>query len=201
MTSLRTNVELLQRAKALPPGERDQIVDDAVLEVEELSALVAELVDLATDARRATEDWREVRLDEIVERAAERTRRHHRREVVLELEPTSVRGNAALLERAVTNLLDNAGKWTPPDGRVRVVLADGRLRVLDDGPGVAAADEARLWDRFWRAEGSQDIPGSGLGLAIVREVVEAHGGTLHVANRPEGGLDIGFSLPAPPPPA
>ena len=201
LTSLRTNVELLQRAKALPVGERDQIVDDAVLEVEELSALVAELVDLATDARRATEDWREVRLDEIVERAAERTRRHHRREVVLELEPTSVRGNAALLERAVTNLLDNAGKWTPPDGRVRVVLADGRLRVLDDGPGVAAADEVRLWDRFWRAEGSQDIPGSGLGLAIVREVVEAHEGTLHVANRPEGGLDIGFSLPAPPPPA
>ena len=201
LTSLRTNVELLQRAKALPAGERDQIVDDAVLEVEELSALVTELVDLATDARRATEDWREIRLDEIVERAAERTRRHHRRDVVLELEPTSVLGNPALLERAVTNLLDNAGKWSPPDGRVRVVLADRRLRVLDDGPGVAAADEARLWDRFWRAEGSQDIPGSGLGLAIVREVVEAHGGTLHVANRPEGGLDIGFALPAPSPPA
>jgi len=201
LTSLRTNVELLQRAKALPAEERDQIVDDAVLEVEELSALVAELVDLATDARRATEDWREVPLEDVVERAAERTRRHHRREVVLELEPTTVRGSAALLERAVTNLLDNAAKWSPPDGRVRVVLADRRLRVLDDGPGVTDADRERLWDRFWRAEGGQDVPGSGLGLAIVREVVEAHGGTVHAANRPEGGLDIGFTLPAPSPPA
>ena len=197
LTSLRMNVELLQRAKALPADERGQIVDDAVLEVQELSTLVAELVDLATDARRATEDWREIRLDEIVERAAERTRRHHRCEVVLELEPTTVLGSAGLLERAVTNLLDNAGKWSPADGRVQAVLADRRLRVLDEGPGVAEADQERLWDRFWRADGSQDVPGSGLGLAIVREVVEAHGGTVHAAARPEGGLDIGFTLPAP----
>ena len=201
LTSLRMNVELLQRAKALPADERGQIVDDAVLEVQELSTLVAELVDLATDARRATEDWREIRLDEIVERAAERTRRHHRCEVVLELEPTTVLGSAGLLERAVTNLLDNAGKWSPADGRVQAVLADRRLRVLDEGPGVAEADQERLWDRFWRADGSQDVPGSGLGLAIVREVVEAHGGTVHAAARPEGGLDIGFTLPVPPLPA
>ncbi len=201
LTSLRMNVELLQRAKALPADERGQIVDDAVLEVQELSTLVAELVDLATDARRATEDWREIRLDEIVERAAERTRRHHRCEVVLELEPTTVLGSAGLLERAVTNLLDNAGKWSPADGRVQAVLADRRLRVLDEGPGVAEADQERLWDRFWRADGSQDVPGSGLGLAIVREVVEAHGGTVHATARPEGGLDIGFTLPAPPLPA
>jgi two-component system sensor histidine kinase MprB len=194
-------VELLARAKALPAEERDQVVDDAVLEVEELSVLVAELVDLATDARRVTEDWREIQLDEIVERAAERTRRHHRREVVLKLEPTTVLGSAGLLERAVTNLLDNAGKWSPRDGRVQAVLADRRLRVLDEGPGVAEADQERLWDRFWRADGSQGIPGSGLGLAIVREVVEAHGGTVHAVARPEGGLDIGFTLPAPPPPA
>ena len=198
LTSLRTNVELLARAKALPAEERDQILDDAVLEVEELSTLVAELVDLATDARRSTEDWRELRLDEIVERAADRTRRHHRREVILELEPTTVRGSAGLLERAVTNLLDNAGKWSPPGGQVRAVLVDRRLAVLDEGPGVAESDQARLWDRFWRAEGSQDVPGSGLGLAIVREVVEAHGGTVHAANRPAGGLDVGFTLPAPP---
>jgi len=195
LTSLRTNVELLQRAESLPAEERRQVVDDAVHEVEELSALVAELVDLATDARRATEDWSPVRLDEIVERAAERTRRHHRREVVLQLEPTEVVGSAGLLERAVSNLADNAGKWSPPDGRVQLLLAGGRLRVLDDGPGLAEEDVSRLWDRFWRAEGSQGVPGSGLGLSIVREVIEAHGGTVHAANRPEGGFDIGFTLP------
>jgi two-component system, OmpR family, sensor histidine kinase MprB len=195
LTSLRTNVELLQRAESLPVEERRQIVDDAVLEVEELSALVTELVDLATDARRATEDWSVVSLHEIVERAAERTRRHHRREVAVTAEATTVQGSAGLLERAVTNLFDNAGKWSPPDGRVQAVLTGGRLQVLDDGPGVAEADLVRVWDRFWRAEGSQDVPGSGLGLSIVREVVEAHGGTVHAANRPAGGLDVGFTLP------
>lgn len=202
LTSLRTNVELLQRAGSLPADERRQIVDDAVRETEELSTLVAELVDLATDARRATEEWAEVRLDEIVQRAAERARRRHRLEVVVDTEPTRVTGSAGLLERAVTNLLDNAGKWSPPGGTVRVELRVGRLRVLDDGPGIPEADRARVWDRFWRAEGTQGVPGSGLGLAIVREVVEAHGGEVHVAARPEGGTDIGFTLPpaAPPPP-
>ena len=197
LTSLRTNVELLQRADALPAEERRQIVDDAVREVEELSTLVHELVDLATDARRATEDWQELRLDEVVERAAERTRRHHGVSIDVDLEPTTVLGSQGLLERAVTNLLDNAGKWSPPEGRVRVTLAGRTLRVQDDGPGVAEADLGRLWDRFWRAPGSQEVPGSGLGLAIVREVVEAHGGTVHAANRPEGGLEIGFTLPQP----
>ena len=199
LTSLRTNVELLQRADALPTDERRQIVDDAVREVAELSALVNELVDLATDARRADEEWSEVALDELVLRAVERTRRHHPVEIDVRAEPTPVLGSAGLLERAVTNLLENAGKWSPPDGRVTVALADGRLDVLDEGPGVADADLARLWDRFWRAPGSQGVPGSGLGLSIVREVVEAHGGTVHAANRPEGGLAIGFTLPAPEP--
>jgi two-component system sensor histidine kinase MprB len=200
LTSLRTNVELLQRADALPPEDRRQIVDDAVREVEELSALVNELVDLATDARRADEEWDEVALDELVARAAERTRRHHGVEVEVEADagPTVVHGSAGLLERAVTNLLDNAGKWSPEGGTVRVVLAGGRLDVLDEGPGVADAEVDRLWDRFWRAPGSQDVPGSGLGLSIVREVVEAHGGSVHAANRPEGGLAIGFTLPVQP---
>jgi two-component system sensor histidine kinase MprB len=211
LTSLRTNVELLQRADALPAEERRQIVDDAVREVGELSALVNELVELATDARRANEEWQPVALDEVVARAAERARRHHGVEVDLHTEPTVVHGSTGLLERAVTNLLDNAGKWSPPGGRVLVVLAPDpfagatgsgastRLSVLDDGPGVGEADLARLWDRFWRAEGSQQVPGSGLGLAIVREVVEAHGGTVHAANRSEGGLEVGFTLPQPTP--
>ena len=195
LTSLRTNVELLQRAKALPAEEHDQIVDDAVLEVEELSALVTELVDLATDARRATEDWREVPLEDVVERAAERTRRHHRREVVLELEPTTVRGSAALLERAVTNLLDNAAKWSPPDGTIDVRLAEGALVVSDEGPGIDDADLARVFDRFYRADAARSRPGSGLGLAIVRQIVEEHGGRVIAGRAPSGGAAVGFRLP------
>ena len=197
LTSLRTNVELLQRADALPAEERRQIVDDAVREVEELSTLVHELVDLATDARRATEDWQELRLDEVVERAAERTRRHH---------GVSVGPRSRADHRARQSGPAGAGgdqpprqrrQVEPPGGRVRVTLAGRTLRVQDDGPGVAEADLGRLWDRFWRAPGSQEVPGSGLGLAIVREVVEAHGGTVHAAIRPEGGLEVGFTLPQP----
>lgn len=195
LTALRTNVELLQRAGDLPDAERRQIVDDAVGELEELSALVAELVELATDAGRATEEWSAVRLDEVVERAVDRARRRSRLDIVVSAEVTTVQGSASLLERAIGNLLDNAAKWSPPAGRVEVLLAGGRLTVSDQGPGIAEGDLPHVWDRFWRAADAQDVPGSGLGLAIVREVVEAHGGRVEAANRPAGGAVIGFWLP------
>ncbi len=197
LTSLRTNVELLQRAVDLPPDERQQVVDDAVRELEELSAMVAELVELATDAGRAPEEWTEVHLDHLVEEAVARARRRSRLEVTLEAEPTVIRGSAPLIERAVTNLLDNATKWSPEGGTIQVTLARGLLTVGDEGPGIPDADLGRVWDRFWRAEGTQNVPGSGLGLAIVREVVEAHGGHVVARNRPNGGAEVGFTLPTP----
>ena len=80
------------------------------------------------------------------------------------------------LERAVTNLLDNAAKWSPPDGTVTVRLADGVLTVDDEGPGISDEDLPHVFDRFYRAEESRSMPGSGLGLSIVRQVVERHAG-------------------------
>jgi two-component system sensor histidine kinase MprB len=195
LTSLRTNVELLQRSDGMPEQERRQIVDDAVHELEELSALVAELVELATDAQRSADAWEDVQLDDVVAAAADRARRRTRLTIDVEAEPTTVRGSPHLLERAVANILDNAGKWSPPDGRVVVTLRQGRLTVHDDGPGIREADLAHVWDRFRRGEGTQAVPGSGLGLAIVREVVEAHGGRVFAANREEGGTAVGFTLP------
>lgn len=195
LTSLRTNVELLARAPDLPTDERRQVVEAAAAEVTALSELVAELVELATDARRGTEDWTRLDLAELATAAAERTERRHGVEVVVRATPTPVTGSPHLLDRAVANLLENAVKWRPVDTPIEVVVADGWVRVLDRGPGVADAELDRLWDRFWRAPGSQDVPGSGLGLAIVRDVVEAHGGQVGAANRPDGGLDIGFHLP------
>jgi two-component system sensor histidine kinase MprB len=201
LTSLRTNVELLARAPDLPAEERRQVVEAAAAEVAALSTLVAELVDLATDTRRAGAEWVEVALDEVVAEAVGATRRRHGVEVVVRAEPTTVTGDTAQLDRAVTNLLENAVKWSPAGAPLEVEVAGGAVRVLDRGPGVAEADLGRLWDRFWRAPGSRDIPGSGLGLAIVAEIVGAHDGEVTAANRPDGGLDIGFRLPVAPRPA
>jgi two-component system sensor histidine kinase MprB len=103
------------------------------------------------------------------------------------LEPTTIEGVPSRLERAVANLLENAVKWSPSDGRVDVELRDGELRVRDRGPGIDPEDLDRVFDRFYRAPAARSVPGSGLGLAIVRQVVEEHGGSVSAENAPDGG--------------
>jgi two-component system, OmpR family, sensor histidine kinase MprB len=129
----------------------------------------------------------DVRLDLLVADAVERARRN-RPEVVytVDLEPATVPGVQATIERAVGNLLDNAAKWSPAGGQVEVVVRDGRLTVRDHGPGIADEDLPYVFDRFYRARGARGLPGSGLGLAIVRQVAESHGGDV-VAEQAEGG--------------
>jgi two-component system sensor histidine kinase MprB len=203
LTSLRTNVELLQRADSLPHDERVRIVDDAVEELEELSALVAELVDLATDSRRAAEAWEEVPLSTVAERAAERGRRRRPGPIEVTTDASVVAGNPTLLDRALANLVDNAAKWSGEDDPIDVEVDAGRLSVRDRGPGIPEAERDRVFDRFYRTPGSQDRPGSGLGLAIVDQIVGAHGGTVFIEDPDEGtGVVVGFVLPpAPEPPA
>jgi two-component system sensor histidine kinase MprB len=70
--------------------------------------------------------------------------------------------------------------------------------VLDHGPGVPEGESELVFDRFHRSDEARSMPGSGLGLSIVRDVVEAHGGSVHATNRPDGGADIGFQLPPTP---
>jgi two-component system sensor histidine kinase MprB len=93
------------------------------------------------------------------------------------------------------NLLDNAAKWSPPDGTVRVRLADGVLTVDDEGRGIAEADRPHVFERFWRSEESRSMPGSGLGLAIVAQVVDRHSGTVSVGSSPAGGARLTVQLP------
>ena len=131
--------------------------------------------------------------------AVERTR-HRAPGVLLEpqLEPTTVAGSPDLLLRAVKNLLDNAVKWSPPDGAIEVTTGDGVVIVRDHGPGFAPDDLPHVFDRFYRSLEARKLPGSGLGLAIVKHVAEAHGGTVTAANGPDGGavltLDLAGSL-------
>jgi two-component system, OmpR family, sensor histidine kinase MprB len=186
LTSLRTNLELLARGQPTDPAERQQVLVDLVGQMERLSTLVADLIDLARDEESPL-DVADVRLDEIVLDAVTDVRgRYPRVRFELRSEPTTVRGVRSRLARAVTNLLDNAGKWSPPDGLVDVTVAKGEVAVRDHGPGVAPEDEAHVFDRFWRASNARQLPGSGLGLAIVRDVAEAHGGSV-VLDRPDGG--------------
>ncbi len=186
LTSLRTNVEVLARGDRLSPEEREGILTDVLSQIEELTALLADIVELArgNEPEAQTE---EVRLDLLVEEAIERVRRHApgvRFETVLE--PCIVRAVPFRLARAVDNLLDNAAKWSPPNGVVEVSVRNGEVSVRDHGPGIAEPDLARVFDRFYRAPSARGLPGSGLGLAIVRQVAEAHGGRVS-AERAEGG--------------
>ena len=200
LTSLRTNIEVLARDEALPPGEREQLLRDVTEQLTEMTALIAELVELAR-GDLAPADPEDVRLDLLTAEAIERTRRN-RPGVTFEAElhESLITGVPATLDRAVSNLLDNAAKWSPPGGVVEVTLREGELTVRDHGPGIDEEDLPFVFDRFYRAPAARGMPGSGLGLAIVRQVTEAHGGTV-TAERADGGgtllrLDLTGSLSA-----
>ncbi len=194
LTSLRTNIEVLS-SDALPPEDRERLLKDVVAQLGELTVLVTDLVDLARGDEPAlvAED---VRLDMLVTDAVERARRHAPDRVFFtELEPSLVKGVPARLDRAISNLLDNAAKWSPPGGQIEVRVHDGEVSVRDHGPGIAEADLPYVFDRFYRARAARGLPGSGLGLAIVRQVAGSHGGTVTAERANGGGARLRLSLP------
>ena len=198
LTSLRTNLDLLRQAEgnaALPPEARLELLDDVRGQIEELSALVGDLVELARD-EPMTRVVANVDLAEVVDRAVTRVRRRaHGVSFDVEVDAWPVVGDSSGLERAVTNLLDNAAKWSPADGTVSVRLAEGVLTVDDQGSGIAESDRPHVFERFYRAEESRAMPGSGLGLAIVRQVLDRHGGRIEVSQAPAGGARFSVWIP------
>jgi two-component system sensor histidine kinase MprB len=203
LTSLRTNLDLLTQADrqgGLSEASRNELLEDVRFQIEELTTLIGDLTELARDepARVALE---EIDLAEITERAVQRVRRRASSlHFDLHAEPWWVVGDSAALERAVTNLLDNAAKWSPPLGRVTVRLIAGTLRVEDQGHGITEADLPHVFDRFYRSSEARTLPGSGLGLAIVRQVAQRHGGEVRVGSAPEGGAVFWLELPGSPEP-
>jgi two-component system sensor histidine kinase MprB len=186
LTSVRTNIEVLAGDRTLPAEERTRLLSDVVEQLGEMTTLISELIELARAEQQVVVP-EDVRLDLLVADVVERARRN-RPEVtyVVELEPATVQGVTATIERAVGNLLDNAAKWSPEGAVVEVDLRDGVLMVRDHGPGIPEEDLPYVFDRFYRARAARGMPGSGLGLAIVRQVAESHGGEV-VAERAEGG--------------
>jgi two-component system sensor histidine kinase MprB len=194
LTSLRTNISVLRRRHdQLTPDSRDQLLSDLDSETRELTDLVNELVELATD-RRDDEPIQPVRLADVAERAAARARRRFGRDVVVTADDSMVDGRPNALERATQNLIDNACKFAP-EGPIEVTIAGGDVRVRDHGPGLVASDIPHLFDRFYRSVEMRSKPGSGLGLSIVKSVVDAHGGTVAAVNAPGGGAELSFRLP------
>ena len=195
LTSLRANIELLKRADSLTPEQRAPILDDVLFELDELTALVSELVDLATDQHREGEAER-IDLAELTAMVVERHRRRSPVVIELEAQPSSIVGVPALVERAVSNLIDNAIKFSPADATVYVVVAGGAVEVSDEGPGIDPADRSSVFERFWRAPNARTLPGSGLGLSIVAQVAESHGGTAQVIDGATSGATVRLAFPS-----
>ena len=196
LTSLRTNVEvLLGRGDRLSQEDKARLVHDVVVQIEELTRLIGDLVDLARDAEPATLQ-EDVALDDLVARAIERTQSFAPGlTFAAELAPALLDGVPERLDRAIANLLDNAAKWSPEGGTVELRLAGGELTVRDHGPGIDPEDLPHVFDRFYRSPAARSLPGSGLGLSIVRQVVEAHGGTVTAENADGGGALFRVRLP------
>jgi two-component system sensor histidine kinase MprB len=197
IASLRANNQVLGEAERLPAAEQENLRGDIVSELDELTALVSDVVELARGAGRGDAEAEDVRLDEIVRGAVQRTRRRGDLRFELDVEPTLVRGQGERIVRAVSNLLENAHKWSPEGGLVEIGLHDGVLTVCDHGPGFSEEDLPFVFDRFYRADRARKLPGSGLGLAIVRQAAESCGGYAEAANAPGGGALLRVSFGAP----
>jgi two-component system sensor histidine kinase MprB len=184
LASLRGNVELL--ALGSDGADRTELVSDVLQQLDGLTTLVSQLIELAREELREPERA-PVALDQVVHETVRRMRQNYPHlEFAAKLEPTNVLGAPDSLTRAVSNLLDNAAKWSADGGLVEVSLHGGTLEVRDHGPGIDDADLPYVFERFYRGAGARERPGSGLGLAIVAQVVSAHGGEVR-AERPAGG--------------
>ena len=201
LTTLRTNVELLRRAPGLPEDQRQEVLRDIDVESRELTDLVEELAQLATDQSSTDEEPEEVELADLARAVVSRAERRSGRAIGLVARGEGrVVVRPRMIERAIANLVDNAIKYGGADGAVEVLVDGPVLEVRDHGPGIDAADLPHVFDRFYRAPAARTAPGSGLGLAIARQIVERHGGQAWAgpATRPDGHADgavVGFRLP------
>ena len=194
LTAIRTNVELLGKMDNIPADERSKMMEDIDSEIQELTTLVGELVDLAAASPTDETETAELDLGELVDRVADKYRRRTSRIINVAADDSVVLGNETLLERAISNLIDNADKWSPATGPIDVTVVSGRVAVADQGPGIDAADRPHVFDRFYRATRDRSTPGSGLGLSIVAKAAEDHGGSAFVADSAVGSV-VGFQVP------
>ena len=198
LTSLRTNVELLvadERNRMLPEGARADILRDIAAQLGEFTTLVGDLVHLTRED--VVEPHPEpIDLRDVINSAIARAKRRGPSLTFdVELNPLFLDGEPDSLERAITNLLDNAVKFSPQGGTVHVLLEGDRLRISDQGPGIPDDELPHVFDRFWRSPSARNAPGSGLGLSIVAQTIKSHGGWVKAGRSAEGGAEFIVRLP------
>ena len=194
LTSLTTNLELLERFDELAVDDRPEVLATVRTDVDELTHLMNELVELVTD-RSSEEPVVAVDLADLAASVVARTRRRSGRTIELVLDGDgTVPARPHMTERAIANLVDNAVKYSPASTPIEVRVGPTSVEVRDHGTGIAPSEQDRVFERFYRADAARSVPGSGLGLAIVRQIVERHGGSVWARNGPDGGASVGFSL-------
>ena len=196
-------MDLLAQADSSRPlsaESRRELLSDVRAQVGEMTTLIGDLVELAREDPPKP-SMEPVEMAAIVAQSATRVRRRTTTvDFEVHTEPWWVTGDAAALERALTNLLDNALKWSPEGGTVRVHLSQGTVMVADQGPGITPQDLPHVFDRFYPSTDSRGMPGSGLGLSIVKAVAERHGGIVRAGTGPDGGAAFWFFIPGTPAP-
>jgi signal transduction histidine kinase len=188
-------------------AEYRESLDDALRDIDRMEQLVQQLLTLARlDSTNRTSDFTDVRLDVLLKSLADvfadRAERQGAHIACTDHEGVRVRGDETELWQLFSNLLDNALRYGPSDGVVRISLQDGPDRwvtacVHDDGGGIPPEKLPRLFDRFYRVDSSrsQASGGSGLGLAIVREIVQRHHGEIEITSDPQSGTSVIVRLP------
>lgn len=196
LTSLTANLDLLDRFERLRPDERPEVLAAVRADVDDLTLLMTELVDLAADRTR-DEAVISVDLADLADAVGTRARRRTGRTItVVTDQPAAVLGRPVMLERALGNLVDNADKYSPVDAPIEIVVTGASMRVVDHGPGITPSERGLAFERFWRADTARNRPGSGLGLAIVHQIVSRHHGTVTIDETPGGGATLTVDLPA-----
>jgi two-component system sensor histidine kinase MprB len=197
IAALRSNIQIFLESGRLPAEERQALQQSILAELDELTQVVANVVELARGSGPSVHR-EQVELDSLVHDAVDRAqRRAPEIEFSVDLEPTLVEGVPDRIGRAITNVIDNARKWSPSDGAIEIRLREGMLSVRDHGPGFDERDLPHVFDRFYRAAQARRLPGSGLGLAIVRQTALAHGGDATALNAPDGGAVVQVSFGPP----
>jgi two-component system sensor histidine kinase MprB len=182
LAALRSNVQIFLDADRLPVDERVELQLAIMAELDDMTQVIGDVLELARGAG-PTDQTEPVELDAVVREAIERARRRTPSiHFTVDLEPTVIHNVSERVGRAVSNVIDNARKWSPPAGTIEVSLRDGVLAVRDHGPGFDERDLERVFDRFYRSAQARRAPGSGLGLAIVKQAAEARGGFAAASN-------------------
>ncbi|MEV7405162.1 ATP-binding protein [Streptomyces sp. NPDC091267] len=204
LTALRTNAELLARSDRLTDAQRDRASGALGRQLREVTGLVNDLIELARD-EEPRPLLEEVRLADLADHAVATARTHwpaarFQLDIAPDARGVTRPGVPARLTRLLTNLLDNAAKFSPPGAPVEVGLVTYagtmELTVRDHGPGIAAQDIPHLFDRFYRAKAARALPGSGLGLAMARQIARAHGADLTAEAAAGGGALFRLVFPA-----